>query len=92
MIRTHAARNDFRDKIVLAFDRHASHAPQHAYLTDVRESVRDRTLEQLFGWNLGGIGGSEQVVEGIKRFEETNDLPVPREWWRIMPHLLAAYD
>jgi hypothetical protein len=76
-------------EIIFAADGEAGNAAKDGELSDVIESVGERTLEEFFGWGVKLFGAGEKVIEALERVEEALDFVGPGKGLRGVPGGLA---
>jgi hypothetical protein len=92
LIGTHPSSDDMCFVVILSAHRHACQAPQHRDLSDMRERIGYRSLEELFGRFVHRLLRSQICFECLKSRKETPDFGIPWKRIRITPLLLALRD
>lgn len=92
LIGADASGGNLRFEIVFALDGLAGETAEQRELTDVRESIGDRALEELCRGFVKRLGSGEIVVKGFQCGEETVYFDGPILRGGIAPGLLAARD
>ena len=70
---------NFGFEVILPADRRIAEPAEDCELTDMRQCVGYRSLEQFFRGILERLVRHQIQVELLKGFEEAADLPVPRK-------------
>ena len=92
LILAHSPSDDMRFMVILPAHRRACQAPQHGDLSDVRERIRYRSLEELLGRFVERLIRSQICFECLQSRKETQDFRVPSKRIGIAPLLLALRD
>ena len=85
LVRAYSACDDLGQPVRFSGNRISSHPTQQRQLSNVREGVRNRRLEDCSEVYLQPARGDEELIEGCQRTVESLRLPFPAERFVLPP-------